>query len=332
MRRRSIVLIALPLLLAGCAAANPSVDVTGRWIGTWSGYGIGDVPRDEPMTLDLVQGGRIGEGHLIMNGTLAAESIPLIIRDSNMSGVRVVFDVSANRIRMEHELGPQLFAAEMVVRGDHMLGRALGTFPDLHFELNRERPPVAAVVIATAPPPLPPMPPAPPPPPVVVTPPPPPPAPEPPVVAAPPPPPVVEPPPAVAPPEPPPAPEPARAAPPPSEFAPVAELRSIHFAFDRSDIRPADRAILDLNAEWLRRNLEQLVLIEGHCDERGTAEYNVALGDRRARATKDYLLERGIAEARITITTYGFERPLCTQHTESCWARNRRADFLVKPR
>jgi len=323
MRRRPILLLVLSLLVAGCAA-NPSVvDVTGRWVGTWSGYGVTDVPRDEGVRLDLVQGGNIGEGRLIMDSTAAAESVPTSIRDANMTGIRVVFDVVANRLRMEHELGPQLFQAEMVVRGDRMLGRALDTDPVVHFDLTRERPPVASVVIAPAPPPPPPAPPEPP---RVEAPPPPAPAPEPPRVAAPP---APEPPPAVAPP---PVEAPSRAAPPPSEFTANAAVRLIHFAFDRADIRPVDRPILDANAEWLRANADHLLLIEGHCDERGTAEYNMALGERRARAAMEYFVARGIAEDRITITTYGFERPLCTEHTEACWARNRRAVFLVKPR
>ena len=323
MSRRPILLLALSLLVAGCATTTPAVDVTGRWIGTWSGYGVTDVPRDEGVTLDLVQGGNIGEGRLIMDGTVAAVSVPTTIRDASMTGIRVVFDVAANRVRMEHELGPQLFLAEMVVRGDRMLGRVLDTDPVVHFDLTRQRPPVASVVIA--PPPPPPPPPAPPEPPRVETPPPP--EPEPPRVAAPPP--APEPPPAVAPP---PVEAPSRAAPPPSEFTASAVVRPIHFAFDRADIRPLDRPILDANAEWLRANADHLVLIEGHCDERGTAEYNMALGERRAREAMEYLVARGIAEDRITITTYGFERPLCTEHTEACWARNRRAVFLVKPR
>jgi len=326
MRRRSIVLVMLPLLLAGCAA-NPSVDVTGRWIGTWTGYGVADVPRDEDVTLDLIQGGSVGEGRLIMSGTAAADSIPVAVRDANMTGIRVVFDVSSNRIRLQHELGAQLFEADMVVQGDRMLGRAPWTAPVVHFDLVRQRPPVASVVIAPGPPPPPP----PVEPPRVVTPPPSPVEPEPPRVAAPSP--APEPPPVVAPPpEPPTVEAPSRSAPPPSEFMAVSELRPIHFAFDRSEIRPGDRAILDLNAEWLRTHPDHLVLIEGHCDERGTAEYNLALGERRARATMDYLVTRGIDETRMTITSYGFERPECTQHTEACWARNRRAVLLGKPR
>ena len=72
------------------------------------------------------------------------------------------------------------------------------------------------------------------------------------------------------------------------------------------------------------------MLIEGHCDERGTNEYNLALGERRARATMNYLLAQGLPATRITIISYGKERPVCTEHAESCWARNRRAHFLVK--
>jgi peptidoglycan-associated lipoprotein len=128
---------------------------------------------------------------------------------------------------------------------------------------------------------------------------------------------------------PPPAP---RAAPPPSEFRAMPEVRTIHFDFDRSDIRAADAAILDANVEWLRANPESLVLIEGHCDERGTAEYNLALGERRALATKAYLVTRGVAETRLMVTSYGFERLLCVERAEACWARNRRAALLIRSR
>ena len=125
---------------------------------------------------------------------------------------------------------------------------------------------------------------------------------------------------------------PARVAPPSAEFVAVSELRPIHFDFDRSEVRPGDARILDANSEWLRVHPEHLVLVEGHCDERGTNEYNLVLGERRARETQAYLLGRGIAAARTTITSYGEERPFCTEHTESCWAQNRRAVLLVKPR
>src|SRR2546421_303683 len=83
-------------------------------------------------------------------GARAALPGPPPLRDPNMPGFRIIFDLSANRLRVQHELGPQLFEAEMVVRGDRMLGRALGTDPVFHFDLVRERPPVASVVIAVA--------------------------------------------------------------------------------------------------------------------------------------------------------------------------------------
>jgi peptidoglycan-associated lipoprotein len=116
----------------------------------------------------------------------------------------------------------------------------------------------------------------------------------------------------------------------PSEFAAHPNLRDIHFDFDKYDIRPEDAKILDANADWLKSNQRNLVLIEGHCDERGTAEYNLALGERRARSTMNYLVAQGVAANRITTISYGKERPLCTEKTEACWARNRRAHTLTK--
>ncbi|HUG38365.1 MAG TPA: peptidoglycan-associated lipoprotein Pal [Candidatus Limnocylindrales bacterium] len=109
-------------------------------------------------------------------------------------------------------------------------------------------------------------------------------------------------------------------------------LKDIYFDFDRADIRPADAKILDDNAGWLKQNGNTLVLIEGHCDERGTNEYNLALGERRAKSTMNYLVSQGIQANRITIISYGEERPVCTEKTEACWAKNRHAHFLVKTR
>jgi peptidoglycan-associated lipoprotein len=118
----------------------------------------------------------------------------------------------------------------------------------------------------------------------------------------------------------------------PKEFVAVPELRDVHFDFDKYDIRPDDAKILDSNAGWLKSNPNHLVLIEGHCDERGTNEYNLALGERRAKSTMNYLVSQGVQASRITIISYGEERPSCTQKNEECWAKNRRAHFLVKPR
>lgn len=116
------------------------------------------------------------------------------------------------------------------------------------------------------------------------------------------------------------------------DFAAVADLTDVFFDFDKYDIRPSDAKTLDANATWLKSNPNHLVLIEGHCDERGTNEYNLALGERRAKSTMNYLVSQGVQANRITIISYGEERPQCTEHTESCWAKNRRAHFLVKPR
>jgi peptidoglycan-associated lipoprotein len=116
------------------------------------------------------------------------------------------------------------------------------------------------------------------------------------------------------------------------DFAAVADLTDVFFDFDKYDIRPNDAKTLDANANWLKSNPNHLVLIEGHCDERGTNEYNLALGERRAKSTMNYLVSQGVQANRITIISYGEERPQCTEHTEACWAKNRRAHFLVKPR
>jgi len=118
----------------------------------------------------------------------------------------------------------------------------------------------------------------------------------------------------------------------PKEFMAVAALKEVYFDFDKYDIRPEDAKTLDANATWLKSNGDNLVLIEGHCDERGTNEYNLALGERRAKSTMNYLVSQGIQANRITIISYGEERPVCTEKTEACWAKNRRANFLVKPR
>jgi len=142
--------------------------------------------------------------------------------------------------------------------------------------------------------------------------------------------------PAAAPAPPAPAPQPvveaARPPAPPKDFADTANLQDIHFDFDKAIIRPDAARLLDANAGWLRSNGNMLVLVEGHCDERGTNEYNLVLGERRARATINYLIGQGIAQDRLSLVSYGEERPLCTEHNEACWAKNRRAHFRVKER
>jgi peptidoglycan-associated lipoprotein len=107
-------------------------------------------------------------------------------------------------------------------------------------------------------------------------------------------------------------------------------LSDIHFDFDKYELTADATKTLDSHAEWLKANPKHLVLIEGHCDERGTDAYNVALGERRAKATQNYLAAHGVRTARITIISYGEERPQCSDHSEECWAKNRRAHFMVK--
>jgi peptidoglycan-associated lipoprotein len=106
-------------------------------------------------------------------------------------------------------------------------------------------------------------------------------------------------------------------------------LAEIHFDFDRSDIRDVDRPVLSKNAEVLKRFDFLVVTIEGHCDERGTVEYNLALGERRARAAYDYLASLGVPAARLKTVSYGKEVPLCQESNEECWYRNRRDKFTV---
>jgi len=106
-------------------------------------------------------------------------------------------------------------------------------------------------------------------------------------------------------------------------------LQDVHFDYDRYDLRSEDRSTLQANAEWLKQNPAAKVEIEGHCDNRGTVEYNLALGAKRAKAVKDYLVSLGIAGDRMSTISYGEELPLCREENEACWSRNRRAHSVV---
>ena len=164
--------------------------------------------------------------------------------------------------------------------------------------------------------------------------------------AAPPPPPPPPAPVAAPPPPPPPAPKPQPQAPPqtpprqPTEdeiFAKLTieqinaqkPLANVLFDYDKADLTEATRAILQKNAEWMRRWASTKVQVEGHADSRGTTEYNLALGERRAAAVKDYLVSLGIAADRIGIVSKGEEEPTCREEVETCWSQNRRGVFLV---
>jgi peptidoglycan-associated lipoprotein len=109
---------------------------------------------------------------------------------------------------------------------------------------------------------------------------------------------------------------------------PSIELADIFFDFDRFTIRSDAESILEANAQLLSVHVDGKVVIEGHCDERGSADYNLVLGERRAQAAKRYLQEQGVEGSRMQVVTYGKERPVCIQHKDDCWQKNRRAHFV----
>ncbi len=125
--------------------------------------------------------------------------------------------------------------------------------------------------------------------------------------------------------------------PPPPAAAPAPSLEEMfnkevmdaYFDFDKSDVRADARNALTQTAGFLKSYPQVKVTIEGHCDERGSTEYNLALGDRRAQAAKDFLVSLGVASDRMQTVSYGKERPFCTEHNEDCWQQNRRAHFVM---
>jgi peptidoglycan-associated lipoprotein len=107
-------------------------------------------------------------------------------------------------------------------------------------------------------------------------------------------------------------------------------LKDVYFDFDSYDLRADARDTLKANGEWLRSNPSAQVQIEGHCDERGTTEYNLALGSKRAQSVKDYLVTLGATADRLSTISYGEELPVCTEHNEACWQKNRRARLVIQ--
>ncbi len=107
-------------------------------------------------------------------------------------------------------------------------------------------------------------------------------------------------------------------------------LEDVFFDFDQAELRVDARDVLTMNAEMLARHPETRILIEGHCDERGTNEYNLALGDRRAQTARDFFVRYGIDATRIETISYGEERPFAMGHTENAWSLNRRAHFVIR--
>ena len=116
----------------------------------------------------------------------------------------------------------------------------------------------------------------------------------------------------------------------PKEFTAKTDMRDIRFEFDSYEIRAEDAQVLDQNADLLKANPSWQVLVEGHADQRGTTDYNLALSERRAKASMHYLVSRGVRANRISVISYGKEHPLCNDASEDCWSQNRRAHFAVK--
>jgi peptidoglycan-associated lipoprotein len=144
----------------------------------------------------------------------------------------------------------------------------------------------------------------------------------------------------VTPPPPPPAPPPAPTPPPrPLTEAEIFANRSlddvsrdlddVYFDLDKSEIREDAKSHLQKNADWMKKWTSTQISVEGHCDSRGSAEYNLALGSRRANAVKEYLTNLGVPAGRLTVVSKGKEQPVCSENGESCWQKNRRGHFLV---
>jgi peptidoglycan-associated lipoprotein len=280
------------------------MDLTGRWSGQWTGTGLLNAPREDAVTVDLVQRGDLGYGRLVFEGANAAESVPKEVRYAGLWGIRVVAEISRGAVTLRHETSGHLFIADLKVAGDgeHMYGLVRGSSPAVGLMLTRVpqvpgTPPQAAMAVPTpAERPATPI--------AMVT----------------------------------EQKETATPAPPrqeesaTKEFVAVQELPAIHFDFDRADLRPDTVDTLIAHVGWLKDHADTVLLIEGHCDERGTTEYNVSLGERRAQSVRDHLSAHGIAPDRISTTSYGRERPVCVKSTDECRKINRRAEFRVKTR
>jgi peptidoglycan-associated lipoprotein len=319
------------VVMTACSLVTPSVsfggseaDVAGKWTGSWVGTGLFNSVRQENLTLDLSQSGEAGYGRLVIDNAVAAESVPWQVRQQGLAGIRVFAEISGGKVKLTHEQDKRIFTADLKVVGDQMVGTVRGSSVRMILTRAHSGPaPQPQQSAQVAPPPVMASQPAPvEPTPAATT------EPEPTVVA-------------MAPTpdqqestETPKADDPAQQQQRPrrEEFVAAPELKTVHFDFDKTLLRPDAVDALTSNAAWLKENIDTLVLIEGNCDEKGTSEYNLALGDRRAKAAMDYLEANGIAKDRMTTVSYGKERPACSENTEECMKQNRRADFKVKSR
>lgn len=110
----------------------------------------------------------------------------------------------------------------------------------------------------------------------------------------------------------------------------AAGLRDVFFGYDSWTISDEGRQALVRDAEWIKTNPSAVLKVEGHCDERGTGAYNLVLGEKRAKSVRNYLVELGISASRLSVVSYGKERPFCQEHAESCYQQNRRGHLVVK--
>jgi len=112
----------------------------------------------------------------------------------------------------------------------------------------------------------------------------------------------------------------------------IAGLKHVYFGFDSWNISEEAKQAIETGAQWLQSNPEKIITIEGHCDERGTQAYNLVLGEKRAKAVRNYLVELGVGTGRLTVTSYGKERPFCKEHDETCYQQNRRGHMTLRVR
>jgi len=337
---RSLLMVASLSLLTACATTNsgapmPSAlpissaetDVTGRWTGTWVGTGLFQSPREDAVVLDIKQVGFSAYGRMVFDGSVAAESVPWDVRREGLSGARVGARIMGSQVHITHELGARFFAADLTRIGeDRMIGDVRGAAPGVQLLLTRARkqdPPPARVMPAPpAEPVVTPEPAAAPEAPVAQTP----------AVEEP----ATQPDPvqiaAVIPSEEPQAPDTSAERPKVEDFAPAIDLKTVYFDFDSAKLRADALDSLASNAKWLQEHDELQLMIEGHCDEVGTPEYNHVLGDRRAESVRATLAASGVEAERMATISYGKERPVCTEATDECRKLNRHVEFRVKTR
>jgi peptidoglycan-associated lipoprotein len=321
-----LLVLVFPLVVA-CSTMSPlpapsasvaetsGANLAGRWTGSWTGTGLYPTTlREDNITLDLVQQGDVGLGRLVVEGAIAAESVPVEIRRAGQWGTRVFAKISWDKVTLRHHVDGRLFTADLTVSdgGERMVGVVRDSWPRVGLVLTREQPrtapaPQQAAKAAPAPAPEP----------AKIEP-------APPVVAM-----VPEP----KPEEQPQAKEPENTARPKQmDFVAVQDLPAVHFDYDKSDLRADALDTLQSHIAWLKEHADTAVQIAGHCDERGTAEYNLALGDRRAKSVRDHFSAYGIAPDRVSTVSHGKERPACAADTPQCHDMNRRAESRIRER